>query len=179
MKKIYPIICILFLVAYTSSCERDDICVDGDTPLLVIGFFDIEDTTTVKSVSSIRIRSIDIDSILDDSESFGFTDRSDTGTDTQDSILVPLRTNEINTSFTFISDSADDPDTGEETGNIDTLTISYTTRESFISRGCGFVINFDELDIQLTSDSENWIQDLSIQQQTIENSNNIHVKIFH
>ncbi|WP_435625138.1 DUF6452 family protein [Flagellimonas sp.] len=178
MKKIYPILSILFLVAYTSSCERDDICVDGDTPLLVIGFFDIDDTTTVKSVSSIRIRATDIDSVLSDNESFGFSDRGNTGSSPQDSILIPLRTDEINTSFTFITDSADD-DAGLETGNIDTLTISYTTRENFISRGCGFVINYDTLDVQLTLGSENWIQDISIQQQTIENSNNVHVKIFH
>ena len=178
MKKIYPILCILFLVAYTSSCERDDICVDGDTPLLVINFFDIEDTTMVKSVSSLRITATDIDSILSDNESFGFSDRGNTGTRAQDSIRVPLRTDNTNTSFTFITNSADD-DMGVETGNIDTLTISYTTRENFISRGCGFVINYDALDVQLTLGSENWIQDISVQQQTIENSNTIHVKIFH
>ncbi len=167
------------MVAYFSSCERDDICVDGDTPLLVIGFFDIEDTTQIKSVSSIRIRAIDNDSVLDDDDSFFFNDRSNTGTVPEDSLLIPLQISQPTTSFTFISDSADDADSGEETGNIDTLTISYTTREVFISRGCGFVINYDDLDIQLTNDTENWIQDIRIQQQTIENSNNIHVKIFH
>ena len=41
------------------------------------------------------------------------------------------------------------------------------------------LINYDALDVQLTLGSENWIQDISVQQQTIENSNTIHVKIFH
>ena len=36
-----------------------------------------------------------------------------------------------------------------------------------------------ELDVQLTTDAENWIQEIRIQQQTIENSNHVHVKIFH
>lgn len=179
MKKIYPVICILFFILFSSSCERDDICTDGDTPLLVIGFFDIEDTTLVKSVSALRIRSLDNDQIVNDNLAFSFTDRGNTGTQDGDSILIPLQTASSTTSFTFISDSADDADTGEETGNIDTLTITYSTRENFISRGCGFVINFDELDVQLTAGSENWIQDIRVQQQTIENSNNIHVKIFH
>ncbi|MEM9076630.1 MAG: DUF6452 family protein [Bacteroidota bacterium] len=170
MKKIYPVICILFLLTYTSSCERDDICTDGDTPLLVLGFFDSEDTTLAKVVPTFRV----VETILN-TEINTITG----GTSTLDSIGVPLRTDAITTSFAFIINSAIDADTGEETGNIDTLTITYTPREEFISRGCGFVINFDNLDVQLTSDAENWIQDLSIQQQTIENSNNIHVKIFH
>ena len=170
MKKIYPLICILFLVVYTSSCERDDICTDGDTPLLVLGFFDSEDTTLAKEVPAFRV----FETILN-TEVNTFTG----GTSSLDSIGVPLRTDAITTSFALITNSATDAETGEETGNIDTLTITYTTRENFISRGCGFVINFDELDVQITADDENWIQDVSIQQQTIENSNNIHVKIFH
>ncbi|MEM9362243.1 MAG: DUF6452 family protein [Bacteroidota bacterium] len=170
MKKIYPLICILFLVVYTSSCERDDICTDGDTPLLVLGFFDSEDTTLAKDVPTFRV----FETILN-TEVNTFTG----GTSNLDSIGIPLRTDAITTSFALITNSATDTDTGEETGNIDTLTITYTTRENFISRGCGFVINFDELDVQLTTDEENWIQDISIQQQTIENSNSIHVKIFH
>ena len=176
MKKILPAFFILFLCTYFSSCERDDICVDGDTPLLVLAFFDATDTTDKKAVNAIRIKALDNDSILNDSESFSFTDRGTTGAGAQDSILIPLRINGTSTSFTLISNSAD---TEEETGNIDTLTITYTTREAFISRGCGFVINFDNLNLEVTTDDENWIQDISVQQQTIENSENVHVKIFH
>ncbi|WP_422859380.1 DUF6452 family protein [Flagellimonas sp. S174] len=170
MKKTYLVLSILFLVIYTSSCERDDICVDADTPLLVLGFFDSEDTTLAKDVPTFRV----LETILNTE-----INTIDGGTSSLDSIGVPLRTDTVTTSFALITNSATDADTGEETGNIDTLTITYTTREDFVSRGCGFIINFDELDVQLTTDSENWIQDLSIQQQTIENSNNVHVKIFH
>ena len=118
MKKIIPILLIVSMLYYVSSCEKDDICVDGDTPLLVIGFFDIEDTIAAKTVSSIRIRNIDIDSVLTNST---FGDRSNS----PDSLQVPLRSSDTSTMYQIISGSQDDADTGEETGNIDTLTISY------------------------------------------------------
>ncbi len=175
MKKILPILLIALLIFNVASCEKDDICVDGDTPLLVIGFFNIDDPDEHKRVPSIRIKAIDNDQVLSDLEAFKFTDRSNS----PDSLSVPLQINANSTRFELITDSAEDADTGEETGNIDTLTINYSTREAFISRACGFVINYDDVNASLTSDDSNWIQDITIVQQTVENSNNIHVKIFY
>lgn len=172
MKKIFPILLITMLLVNISSCEKDDICVDGDTPFLVIGFFDVADTAETKQVPTLRIINSDIATILDNDS---FNDRANS----PDSLSVPLRTNEQTTTYTFISDSADDADTQEEAGNIDTLTISYQVREDFVSRACGFVSNFDDLTVTLSEGAENWIQDIQIVQSTVENSNNIHVKIFH
>ena len=169
MKKLIPILFIASMLVYASSCEKDDICVDGDTPLLVIGFFDIEDTIVAKDVPSLRIKEVVLDTVVNT-----IADRS-----TLDSIGIPLRNDAAGTTFAFINNSADDADTGEETGNIDSLTISYSTREAFVSRACGFVMNYDGLTITLPESANNWIQDISIVQQTIENSNNIHVKIFY
>ena len=170
MKKIIPILLILSLIIYVSSCEKDDICVDGDTPLLVIGFYDIDDTTASKDVPSLRIKEIILDSTINTS-----TDRSSS----LDSIGIPLRSDATATSFAFITNSADDADTGEETGNIDTLTFSYTTREAFLSRACGFVMNFDNLSVTLPASANNWIQDIKVVQESIENPNNVHVKIYY
>ena len=172
MRKLLPALLIALLLVHISSCEKDDICVDGDTPLLVIGFFDAADTAETKQVTALRIINTDIATILDNDS---FNDRSNS----PDSLSVPLRTNEVTTTYQFISDSADDADTEEEIGNVDTLTISYQVRENFISRACGFVANFDDLSISLSEGAENWVQDIQIVQSTIENSNNIHVKIFH
>ncbi|WP_375323940.1 DUF6452 family protein [Flagellimonas sp. GZD32] len=172
MKKIIPILLIALVISYVSSCEKDDICVDGDTPYLVIGFYNFEDTTAFKRVSTLRVRGIDNDSILDNDS---FNDRANS----PDSILVPLRSNNTNTLYEFIKNSNDDSDTGNEIGNIDTLSISYSTREAFISRACGFVINYDGVNIALPESASNWIQDISVVQSTVENTNNIHVKIFH
>nr|WP_299341142.1 DUF6452 family protein [Allomuricauda sp.] len=170
MKKILPVLLIAFSLVQISSCEKDDICVDEVTPLLVFGFFDIADTTEAKVVPSLRIKEIELDSVIDT-----FTDRSSS----LDSIGLPLRTDAVSTSYAFITDSADDETSGEETGSIDTLTITYTTREAFISRACGFAINFDDLAIDISPNGANWIQEIRIVQTTIENSNNIHVKILH
>ncbi|HBU77865.1 MAG TPA: hypothetical protein DEF18_07155 [Muricauda sp.] len=172
MKKIIPILLIVSVLFYVSSCEKDDICVDGDTPLMVIGFFDFADTTLVKNVPSIRIRNIDIDSILTNSS---FSDRSES----PDSLQVPLRSTATTTMYQIISESADDEETELETGNIDTLTISYELGEAFVSRACGFVTNYNNISVTLTEGAENWIQDIKVVQPNVENTNTIHVKIFH
>lgn len=169
MKKPIPILLIATILMYVSSCEKDDICVDGDTPQLVIGFFDINDTTAAKVVPALRIKEVILDTVINT-----ISDRSSS----LDSIGVPLRTDVTSTSFAFITNSADDADTGVETGNIDTLTISYDLKEAFVSRACGYVMNFDNLSVALPASANNWIQDISIVQKTVENSNNIHVKIF-
>jgi len=172
MKKIIPILLIAATLYFVSSCEKDDICVEGDTPLMVIGFFNIDDTTAAKRVPSIRIRSIDIDSVLSNAS---FSDRSNS----PDSLQVPLRSNATTTMYQIISNSADDDETDQETGNIDTLTISYELGEAFISRACGFVVNYNNITVTVPESAENWIQDIKVVQPNVENTNNIHVKIFH
>jgi|SRR5690606_13455835 len=169
MKRLIPILMIGFLLVYVSSCEKDDICVEGDTPLLVLGFFDINDTTASKNVPALRVREIVLDTVLN-----SFADRTNL-----DSIGVPLRSGATSTSFVLFHNSRDEAETGAELGNGDTLTITYTVREAFISRACGFVAHYDDLEVDLPESADNWIRDISVVQQTIENSNNIHVKIFY
>lgn len=177
MKRLFPVLLIFMVIVHFSSCEKDDICVEGDTPLLVIGFYDVTDTT-FKSVSNLRIRALDLDSDsilgLEGSEEFGFTDRANS----PDSITVPLRIAGTSTEFAFISGSADDDD-GNETGNTDILTFNYVVNEQFISRACGFVANFNELDTVRQVSPEDWIKGITILDTTITNSNQIHVQIFH
>ena len=170
MKKILPILLIAFLFVHMASCEKDDICVEGDTPLLVIGFFDIDDTTQSKDVPDLRIKEVVLNTNINT-----ISDR----TSNLDSIGIPLRMDATSTEFEFITNSADDDDTGEETGNIDVLTVSYNVTEAFVSRACGFVANYESLNVTLPDNAENWIKDITVVQQKIENSNNIHVKIFH
>lgn len=172
MKKIIPILLIASMLYFVSSCEKDDICVEGDTPLMVIGFFNIDDTTAVKRVSSIRIKSLDIDSILTNDS---FSDRANS----PDSLMVPLRSSATSTMYQIISGSRDNDETEQEIGNIDTLTISYDLGEAFISRACGFVVNYNNITVAVPESAENWIQDIKVVQPNVENTDNIHVKIFH
>ncbi|WP_350291352.1 DUF6452 family protein [uncultured Croceitalea sp.] len=175
MKRVLIVLIIMAVFINFSSCEKDDICVDGDTPFLIIGFYDAssEDTTVFKSVPNLRIRAIDNDSVF---SSDTFSDRSTVA----DSVLIPLRLDALNTSFEFIINSADDATTMEETGTLDTLGFSYTLGEQFVSRACGFVANFNELDTIRTVSSEDWIRRITVLENTITNNPTaIHVKIFH
>ncbi len=149
------------------ACEKDDICVDGDTPLLILTFYDAQNPETPKSVSSLRIVGLGEDGPIDT-----FSDRSST-----DSVGIPLRINQSESQFVLIVDSADEEDT--ETGNIDTLSFQYITSEVFISRACGFVANFESVNPILTADTENWIQNIEVVNPSVIKLDSAHVKIFH
>lgn len=172
MRKFTPILLLTVMFCFFSSCEKDDICVDGDTPLLVIGFFDSLDNELEKDVPALRIRALNVTEPLNGEEA---PDRDRTA---RDSVGIPLQIGANTTSFVFIKSSADDDD-GMETGNMDTLTLNYEVVEKFVSRACGYVANFENLSPVLETDNDNWIQGVSVERDTIENSLEIHVKIFH
>lgn len=160
---------IFFLVIIgLASCEKDDICVEGNTPLLVIEFYNFSDTTALKNVPTLRVvgegKTITVNTVAD---------RTALNT-----ITIPLRTDMDNTSFLLISNSASAED-GTETGNIDTVNFSYNRLEAFLSRGCGFVVNYDSLNANVTADNTNWIQDIEVIRSQVINSDSTHVKIFH
>ncbi|MDC6407020.1 MULTISPECIES: DUF6452 family protein [Maribacter] len=161
---LFAVLCILFV----ASCEKDDICVEGDTPLLVLEFFDAANPTANKNVTALRI--------LGEGQSTAvntFTDRSNLN-----NVQIPLRTETDATTFLMISNSATN-DGGQETGNIDTLTFNYERLEDFTSRACGFIVNYDSLTTNLQSGSDNWILDIEIVRANITNSDSTNVKIFH
>jgi len=167
MEKIRIILLVLIVIISFIACEKDDICVDGDTPLLIIQFYDIENPSELKAVPSLRVIGLGQSSTVNT-----IADRT-----SLDSIVLPLRINEVNTGFILISDSADEDDL--ETGNNDTLTFDYSTLEIFISRACGYIANYDGLGELLTPDSENWIQNIEIVTPLIQQQDSAHVKIFH
>jgi hypothetical protein len=161
---------ILFFLSIIAlaSCEKDDICVEGNTPLLVIEFYDFSDTTLLKNVPTLRVvgegKTITVNTVAD---------RTALNT-----ITIPLKTDLDNTSFLLISNSASAED-GTETGNIDTVNFSYNRFEDFLSRGCGFVVNYEDLNASVTSDNTNWIQAIEVTRSQVINSDSTHVKIFH
>ncbi len=162
---------ILLGIICFSSCEKDDICVEGDTPLLIIRFYDAADTTKFKPVAGLRIIGTGKDTPVNT-----FTDRSSD----LDSIGIPLRVDDSTTGFAFILNSASD-DEGVETGNSDRVDFNYETREEFESRACGFIVNYDQLTFGFTPKTENWIQRIEIIKPSIEieETTAAHVKIFH
>lgn len=170
MNYIKIVLCILLLFAAISACEKDDICVEGDTPQLVIRFYDAENTTEFKEVPSLRVVGAGKEVTVST-----FTDRG-----SLDSIAIPLNPGENISEFLFIIDSADD-DEGFEAGNIDGLDFSYEVQEEFIGRACGFIVNYENLDAAITPDTENWIQNVEIAKAMVKTEDTLsaHVKIFH
>ncbi|MCE2611887.1 DUF6452 family protein [Flavobacteriaceae bacterium D16] len=167
MKKQFFLLILILGSMLICACEKDDICVDGDTPLLVLRFYDAADTASFKSVTNLRIIGLGQEAPVNT-----FSDRSST-----DSVAIPLRADQSPTQFFLILDSNDEDEV--ETGNIDTLSFNYTIEEVFVSRACGFVVNFNELNPDLTSGSDNWIQSIEVVDTTVTNQFSAHVKIFH
>ncbi len=163
--KIAFIICLGII--FFSACEKDDICVDGSTPLLVVRFYDEADTANTKSVTTLRVVGLGQTSTVNT-----YADRS-----TADSLAIPLNPSSPSTTYLLIANSADEDEV--EIGNTDTLTIIHETKEVFISRACGFVANYDNLETNLTADGDIWIKDIEIISATVQNSDSAHVKIFH
>ncbi len=169
LKKIIPIVILLLALAF-SACEKDDICVEGDTPQLVIRFYDAVNTTEFKAVPSIRVVGVGKDVTVNT-----ITDRG-----TLDSIAIPLNPGETISEFLFIIDSADDED-GFEAGNIDGINFNYEVEEEFIGRACGFIGNYNNLNATLSPDADNWIQNIEITKALVKTEDTLsaHVKIFH
>ena len=153
MKKLFLISLLMF--AGLVSCERDDICIDDITPHLIIRFYDATDTTLVKSVTQLSVKMLDIEA--------NYISNS-----TTDSIALPLISSADFTKFVITNES-----------NSDTITINYTPEAVFVGRSCGYKSIFNNLDLQVTDDGENWIQSFNIISQQIENETSAHVKIFH
>ncbi len=164
MNKVQLLFAILVTILVIFACEKDDICVDGDTPLLVIRFYDYSDTTVVKTVPALEVRGfLSPDSLLNTLSNAS-----------SDSIAIPLRVDFDSTRFVFSEKlSADDP------VNNDTLIFTYSNKQVYISRACGYVNNYLDLSSNLAGDADNWIKKITIDTTLIANSSSAHVKIFH
>ncbi len=175
MKKIIlSIIGLTTLIIAISSCEKDDICSPENTytPLLVIEFYNFSNREELKNVNTLRIAT-------EENDSLRFVNTINDRTNTN-SITLPLKSFETSTSFIFIANSADEEETGNETGNIDTVTFNYENKEVFISRGCGFINNYENLTSTFNDGEDSpWIRSIEIVNSIVKNQDSTHVKIFH
>ena len=163
---------LLIGLSIVLGCQRDDICIDGDTPLLIINFRDVNNPDDAKIVPSLRVNAIinpDSTAIVDT-----FADRAGL-----DSIAIPLRTDLTSTQFIFIINSGSTDEMAAE--NIDTLTVNYENGVQFVSRACGFVANYNNLTLDRTDDESNWIQNFMIELESVQSTTTpaTHVTIFH
>ncbi|MEQ6123832.1 DUF6452 family protein [Pseudotenacibaculum sp. MALMAid0570] len=150
MKKYLYILILLTLI--TTSCEKDDFCIDPVTPNLIIRFYDATNNSDTKTVSNLYVWPEGRDSIIVNSVT--------------DSIAIPLDVLNTQTIYNF-SDGT----------NQDQITINYTVNEVFVSRSCGYKAIFNDVSFGLVSN--NWINSLTATTIAIENESAAHVQIFH
>jgi len=156
-----PLIILLGILAF-SACEKDDICIDADTPQLVIRFYDAMDPTQSKDVQNLVVQGFDESGLRDTIVNVAL-----------DSIILPLRPNQTSTIFTLSRQ------TSILDVNIDTLRFTYAPKEVFASRACGYIVNYAELQATVQQDDSLWIQRIIVDSTFIENTAATHVKIFH
>ena len=135
-----------------TSCEKDDFCtLNPITPKLVLRFYDNVNKTQLKNVNQLYVWAAGKDSILVNQST--------------DSISIPLNSIANETVYNFSK------------GNVvNQFTIQYTPQQIYVSRSCGFKVNFDEVSY---ISSNTWIADFEVTTITIKNQNAAHVQIFH
>lgn len=166
MKKLKALAILSILISILIlSCERDDICPEATvtTPKLVIEFFDINAPENSKNVRDLVIRELEKDTAI----IFNSTS----------TISIPLKTNAIETTYSFNLNAL--ADSG---GVTDTLTFSYATEDVYVNRACGFKSNFIDFRARLETEEPtkgNWVQDIILQNNTIENEAETHLYIYY
>jgi len=157
-----------FILSIIGSCEKDDICIEENTPHLIIRFFDHENPTEYKKVVNLKVQIEGIDG--------DYVNK--TVTALTDSIAIPVKVTEDITRFKLILHGNDDDETND---NEDVFDLNYTREEVFVSRSCGYKTLYYDVTTALISDNDNWIKSIETVKnpQDILNQNSDHVKIFH
>ena len=136
------------------SCEKDDICVEENTPSLIISFYDNDDHEQLKKLTNSYIWVVGMDSL------------NNYNNNSLDSIAVPLNLSENATKYIV-----------ENNAIKDTIEFNYSRKDTFISRSCGYITIFENLAIG--NNSTHWIKDTEILNATIENETFTHINIYH
>ena len=169
-------IIILIATATIYNCESDDICPESTltTPRMIITFYDVNNPEERKNVESLGVYIVKNNELKLINEINGVN---------TDSIAIPLRDDESVSNVKFCKDFSEDI-TIIPSGLPNHLYVYYEINERFISRACGFINNYN-LSLALpydplnTSSSTNWISDVIILNDSINNENQSHVKILH
>ena len=87
--------------------------------------------------------------------------------------LKSLNNYENSSSFSFTKDF------DSNQSNEDLIYFNYTRDNVYISRSCGYKMEYKIDNIIVENDNLNWIEDSIIEKQTINNEISHHVKIYH
>ncbi|UUV20981.1 DUF6452 family protein [Paenimyroides aestuarii] len=164
MKKITCAVLCLFAF---SACEKDDICVGGEsvTPNVVIDLFDRLDSQLLKPAPKI---SIFVEGYTD---TIVFRNTS--------KIEIPLQ---INTTETVWNIRLHQLNSSNDTIlKNDQLRFTYNPEAFYVSKACGYktvFYNFNSVKLPNTS-SDGWIENIFKVTNEISNNNNAHIQIYY
>ena len=151
---------VTLILFFLIACEPDDICLESntDTPNLIIKFVDSFSGET-KSVNNLKIK--------------GINKNEDFFLGTVDSISIPLNNYENTSSFSFIKDF------DSNQSNEDLIYFNYSRNNVYISRSCGYKMEYEIDNIIVENDTSNWIEDSVIERRVINDEILHHVKVYH
>ena len=150
----------LFLQFGVIAIEPDDICLESntDTPNLIINFLDFNSGES-KPVVNLKIKGVDSE--------------NDFFIGTVDSISIPLSNYQNTTPFSFTKEF------DSNQANEDLIYFNYVRNNVYISRSCGYKMEYEIENIIVENDNLNWIEDSIIEKRVVNDENSHHVKIYH
>jgi hypothetical protein len=159
------------------SCEPNDICEEGTaaTPRLVIEFYDNASPANTKNVTDLKVQAPgELNGIVFNSGGVGQAQYRFTGS----KITIPLRTNVTVTEYQL---TLNDGNATTSLINQDAITITYSKKDEFISRACGYKTVFELTPVNgitVATEANQWIKQIQILQPNILNESEVHVKVF-
>ena len=157
LARLFSVLSATFLAV---SCESDDICDHTvNTPRLVVRFYNANNTRTPMSIANLTIYGEGNNTPLVSSA-------------TLDSIALPLRLQNPTTYLfqTVVS--------GTITSTA-TLTLTYNTEETFVSKACGFKTTYNTLSATIQDANTSWLKGVTIKNNTIDNEKKAHIHLYH
>lgn len=157
-----------FFMLMMYACERDDLCAASipKTPRLIFRFTDAANPGQFLSPTALKVLYPEVNDSLP----------AGTGTFAQDSLGIPIPTGvgEINTILVFVKNA-----NNNALRNPDTLDLRYLAQEVLVSKACGFKNDFILQSVSFRADDNNWIQNITIINDTIQNEFQAAVRIEH
>lgn len=168
LKILVPAVVLIMLIL---GCQRDDICPETTetTPMLVLRFYDAEERESTGRPTNLSIRSMVNDSIKTLYQRIN-----------EDSIAIPLRTDQNTTTYTFtIFDSESNDENQEFTPDTDTLTFTYGSEEIYVNRACAYKVIYNSVKLTVEGgDDGEWIDSFIIEEPNIEDDTEAHINIY-
>lgn len=146
------------------SCESDDICANpAPTPRLILRIQDKDKPIQHKLVNNL---------IVFGKDNFKVILKAST-----DSIVLPLKMLENETTFVLVKDAVTDSNGNITSGDQAELKVTYTPENLFIDKGCGYGFIFKNLQVSLSNSS--WITRTNVINNTIQDERKASVHIYY